>query len=139
MVLEAIPKTAGARPPTFGGPPIGTTFSNEPDDRDSMLVHLQDNVQRLVFEARNSPRAEISKFMRLLDQRRDWIKNELDVIGMLSAAPKAPLGIPENIYDLANLSRDPSADERRPYERMLEVIDRTMALLWERMTTAEES
>ncbi|MFI5386156.1 MAG: hypothetical protein ACHQ50_08555 [Fimbriimonadales bacterium] len=140
MVLEApVPKTSGARPPNFGGPPIGTTFSNDPDDRDEMIVSLKDNVQRLVHQAEHSDRHNVPTFLRLLDQRRDWIKGELDVEGMLNEPPKAPLGIPDNGYDLATLSIEPIDDNRRTYERMLEEIDGAMAQLWERMLDSEEA
>ena len=137
MVLEALPKPAGARPPTFGGPPVGTTFSNDPDDRDDMIVHLRDNVERLVRQAEKAEKAEIANYMRLLQQRRNWIQGEIEVEGMLSEAPKAPLGIPENIYDLATLTIEPTDERRRQYDRMIELIDRTMAHLWDRMMTSE--
>jgi hypothetical protein len=139
VVLEApVPKTASARPPTFGGPPIGTTFSNEPDDRDDMLVTLKDNVNRLVNQASRADSAAAPVFLRLLDQRRDWIKGELDMEGMLNEAPKAPLGIPENLYDLATLNIDVVDERRCTYERLMELIDRTMSVLWERMLSVEE-
>jgi hypothetical protein len=140
VVLEVpVPKTAGARPPNFGGPPIGTTFSNEPDDRDDIVVTLRDNVQRLVSQAEHADRSSAATFLRLLDQRRDWIRGELSVEGMLKEPPKAPLGIPENIYDLATLSIELIDDRRKVYGRMLDQIDRTMANLWERMLTSEEA
>lgn len=140
MVLEApIPKTAGARPPTFGGPPIGTTFSNEPDDRDDSLVSLRDNVQRLVRQAERADRQNVPTFLRLLDQRRDWIKGELDVEGLLNESPKAPLGIPDNFYDLSTLTIEPIDERRKSYERMIEVLDRTMGELWERMLSSDET
>jgi hypothetical protein len=139
VVLEVpIPKTAAGRPPTFGGPPIGTTFSNEPDDNEDMIVRLRDNVQRLISQAEKADRHSVPTFLRLLDQRRDWVKGELDVEGMLSEPPKAPLGISENSYDLAALSLEPIDDRRHSYQRMLELIDCTMASLWERMLTADE-
>jgi hypothetical protein len=140
VVLEVpIPNTAAGRPPIFGGPPIGTTFSNEPDDRDDMIVSLRENVQRLVAQAESADRGAFSTYLRLLDQRRDWVKGELSVEGMLSDVPKAPLGIPENIYDLATLSCEPVDERRRAYQRMLDLIDRTMAGLWERMLACDEA
>lgn len=139
MVLEAIPKTAGARPPTFGGPPIGTTFSNEPDGSDDHIVSLHDNVSRLVAQAERSSTSEWPLFMRLLDQRRTWIRRELDMEGLLSEDPKAPLGIPDNAYDLTALSIEPVDDRRKTYERMVELIDRTIGSLWDRMMFSPEA
>lgn len=139
MVLDAyVPKTAAGRPPSTGGPPLGTTFSNDPDDRDDMLTHLRDNVQRLVSQAEHSPKQSVSTFLRLLDQRRQWVKNELSVEDMLGAAPEPPLGIPDNPYDLSTLAIEPPDQRRRAYETMLGLIDRTMAELWERMLGTEE-
>jgi hypothetical protein len=140
VVTEApIPKTSGARPPNFGVPPIGTTFCPDPDDRDDMLVTLKDNVKRLISQARLSDRANAPTFMRLLDQRRDWLRGELDVEGMMTEPPKAPLGIPENFYDLSTLTTEPIDDRRRDYEGMIDQIDRTMSELWEQMLGGEES
>ncbi|HVT11506.1 MAG TPA: hypothetical protein VHE55_04505 [Fimbriimonadaceae bacterium] len=139
MVLEApLPKPAGGRPPFFGGPPIGTTFCNDPDDNDDMIVKLRDNVQRLVSQAKAADRESIALFMRLLDQRREWIKGELDVEGMLGESPKAPLGIQENPYDLATLTIDPIDDRHKSYERILESIDVTMSELWDRMLISDD-
>ena len=140
MVLEApTPKTAGGRPPTFGNPPIGTTFSNDPDDRDDMIVSIRDNVQRLITQAHSADKRSLPIFMRLLDQRRDWIKGELDVEGMLTEPPRAPLGIPENAYDLASLRMDPIDDNRKTYQSMLESIDGVMSELWEKMLISDEA
>jgi len=140
VVLEApLPKTAGARPPNFGGPPIGTTFSNDPDDRDDMIVRLGDNVQRLVSQAKHSDTSSAPVYLRLLDQRRDWIRGELDAEAMLTSPPKAPLGIPENPYDLSTLTTDPIDDRHRAYARMLELIDGTMSDLWEKMLASEDA
>lgn len=133
-----IPKTAGARPPTFGGPPIGTTFCNEPDDRDDMIVSLRDNVHRLISQAEKSEPQSSGLFLRLLDQRREWIKGEMDVEGMLTEPPKAPLGIPENVYDLATLTTEPPDERTRNYQQMLDLIDRTMAALWDRMLMSDD-
>jgi hypothetical protein len=104
-----------------------------------MIVSLRDNVQRLISQAESADRHSVPTYLRLLDQRRDWVKGELDVEGMLSEPPKAPLGIPENIYDLATLSLEPIDERRRSYQRMLELIDRTMANLWERMLSVDEA
>ena len=140
MLLEVpIPKTAGARPPNYGGPPICTTFSNSPDDRDDMIVTLRDNISRLVGQAKRADTSAASTFLRLLDQRRDWIKGELDVEGMLNEPPSAPLGIADNRYDLRTLSIEPVDDRRKVYEGMISMIDVTMADLWERMLSSEES
>ncbi len=138
MVLEAIPKTAGGRPPTFGGPPIGTTFSNEPDDRDDMIVHMRDNIQRIVQQAQHADRRSAPQYLKLLDQRKSWIKGELDVEGLLSEPSKAPLGISENVYDLATLSIEPIDERRKQYERMIELLERAMGDLWNRMLSSDD-
>jgi hypothetical protein len=104
-----------------------------------MLVHLKDNVQRLVTQAEHADRANAPTFLRLLEQRRDWIKGEMSVEAMLKEPPRAPLGIQDNIYDLASLTIDPIDDHRRAYERMIETIDHTMSSLWERMLTTDEA
>lgn len=139
MVLEAIPKTAGARPPTFGGPPVGTTFSNEPDDRDDMIVTLRDNVCRLVRQADTASPGELHQFMRLLEQRRGWIKGELDVHGMMTERPAAPLGIQDNPYDLSTLNVYSADEHRLGYQRLLEMIDSAMGRLWERVMFSAET
>lgn len=140
MVLEApIPKTAGGRPPFFGGPPTQTAFCNDPDDRDDMIVSLRDNVQRLLRQAKDADKGSVALFLKLLDQRREWIRGELDVEGMLNEPPQAPLGIADNRYDLAALTLEPIDDRRKSYERMLESIDSTMSELWDRMLISDEA
>lgn len=104
-----------------------------------MLTHLKDNVQRLVYQAERADRRSAPTFLRLLDQRREWIKGEMDVECMLSDLPNAPLGIPENLYDLATLSLEPIDERRRSYERMLELIDRAMGRLWQQMLEGDEA
>ncbi len=104
-----------------------------------MIVTLKDNVQRLVRQAQRSDSHSVPVYLRLLDQRRDWIKGELDVEGMLNDPPKAPLGISDGHYDLAALTIDPVDDRHKAYERLIEMIDSTMSDLWERMLSAEEA
>jgi len=139
VVREAIPLTAAGRPPTYGGPPLGTTFSNEPDDRDDMLTHLKDDVSRLIRAADAVDRSSISTYMRLLDQRRDWLINERAIETMFERGPAAPLGIADNPYDLAGLSRDPISRRSRQYDQMLHSIDLALSRLWERMLASEET
>ena len=103
-----------------------------------MIVHLRDNVQRLVRQAESSDRQSSGVFLRLLDQRRDWIKGELDVEGMLREAPTAPLGIPENMYDLAALTVEPVDERTRHYRQLLDLIDRAMGSLWDRMLSCDD-
>lgn len=104
-----------------------------------MIVSLKDNVQRLLQQAEHSDRSSISTYLRLLDQRRDWIKGELTVEHLLTDPPKAPLGISENFYDLSTLSTESPDDRAKTYDRLIDQIDRTMAGLWERMLTSEEA
>lgn len=104
-----------------------------------MIVSLKDNIQRLVRQAQAADKRSASLFLRLLDQRREWIMGELDVEGMLNEPPNAPLGIADNRYDLAALTLEPIDDRRKSYEHMLESIDSTMSELWERMLISDEA
>src|SRR5579862_8463007 len=104
-----------------------------------MLTTLRDNVQRLVNQAEKADGTSAAQYFRLLDQRRNWIRDEIDAEGLLSETPKAPLGIPENPYDLSSLSIEPIDARRRTYDQIVVMIDQTMATLWERMLTIDEA
>lgn len=139
MVAERpIPRTAGARPPFMGGPPVKTTFSHDPDDRDDMLAYLRDNVVRLVAEADRATPSRANLYLRLLEQRREWVQREIEAETLLNASPAAPLGIPENPYDLAALPAEPRNVRERAYEDLLFQIEQAMARSWARLVGPEE-
>ncbi len=103
-----------------------------------MLVHLKDNVDRLIRQAEEADRASAPTYLKLLDRRRDWVRNEMGIETMLGESPQAPLGISENPYDLTALPSDPVDSRRKQYERMIDTIDRTMSRIWERMMALDE-
>lgn len=140
MVAERpTPRTAGARPPFMGGPPVETTFSHDPDDRDDMLVYLRDNVARLIGESDRATPGRANLYLRLLQQRHDWVRREMEVEGMLNAPPEAPLGISENAYDLATLPTEPRDARERAYEDLLRQIELAMARSWSRIVGPDDA
>lgn len=140
MVAERpIPQVAGARPPFFGGPPVKTTFSHDPDDRDDRLAYLRDNVARLIAEADRATPSRANLYLRLLEQRRDWVQREMEIECLLAGPPGPPLGIAENPYDLAALPTEPRDARERAYEDLLSQIEGAMARSWSRIVGPDDA
>jgi hypothetical protein len=77
--------------------------------------------------------------MDLLNRRRNWVEREMGIERMLLSPPAAPLGIPENTYDLASLSEVGGGEELRIYHQMLNDIEAAMEDLWRRWVAAAEA
>lgn len=92
MSLAAIPKTFAERPPYRGGPPITTTFdgslpSGEPDPHGKGLA---DNVRRLIKSVERSGFDDLDVSLRLLEQRKKWVEQELAWERMLAPQMTLP-------------------------------------------------
>ena len=133
MVATILPKTAGARPPNSGLPPLTTTFSPDPDDKDSMLVFLTDQIERLIQSSKRVAKEEILTYVNLLDLRQRWIEMEINMEALLHDGPAAPLGLEEDPFDLAKLKIVDDLPHETAYRRLIEAITRAKKELLDRL------
>lgn len=132
MVAELLPtKTAGSRPPTNRPPKV--TFSPDPDDQDrDMYVYLRDNVRMLLTSIKDVTMDQARRYLELLDQRRHWILEEINIERMMEEAPNPPLGIESDPYDLGELARVQKNYRRDRFEELLSLIDQAQMKLEQR-------
>jgi len=94
-VAMPLPKPAGGRPP-FGGPPTRTSFDAQPDDEgDPIHRRLTDSVRAVLHAAksvdRETSREGLNTVLRLLDQRKKAVQQELTVLRMMKPMTMPPL------------------------------------------------
>lgn len=143
MVVERIPtKTSGAKPPTNRPPKV--TFSPNPDDRDrDMFVYLRDNVKVLLTSIADVAADQVRTYMGLIEQRRAWIQEEMEIERMMEEAPAPPLGIESDPYDLGELASVQRNFRREKFEDLLRSLDQAQMKLeqrfWEQMWPSNPS
>jgi hypothetical protein len=143
MVVERIPtKTSGARPPTKRPPKV--TFSPDPDDRDrDMFIYLRDNVKLLLSQLADVSSAQVETYIGLIDQRRNWIREEMDIERMMEESPSPPLGIETDPYDLGELANVQRNFRREKFEDLLRTLDQAQMKLeqrfWEQLWPSSPS
>ncbi len=132
MVAELLPtKTAGARPPTNRPPKV--TFSPDPDDQDrDMYVYLRDNVKMLLASLKDVTLDQARRYLDLLDQRRKWVLEEIDIERMMEESPGPPLGIESDPYDLGELAKVQKNFRRDRFEELLHLLDQAQMRLEQR-------
>lgn len=126
MAATPVPKISGGRPP-FDNGPTRTTFAGEPDDgRHDMLVVIRDQVERLIRQSKHlnpsDKTREVLQWIDLLDVRERWLKGEIEAEQMLSAPPKAPLGIEDDPFDLNELKAEFESPRVWQYKRLLDLV-----------------
>lgn len=91
MSTVAIPtKTAGQRPPVV--PPIGTTFDGTPpNDGESYLVWLSNDVRRTIRHVDAAGLDDLDREMKAIDQRRQWVIAYLDIERMFAPTSVPPV------------------------------------------------
>lgn len=112
MSSTAIPKTFGERPPFRGGPPVATTFdggSADGGDRERRVEALLESAERLLKTVERTPVEDYPLLLRLLEQRRSWIRDELWARRAISAAPLPPI----HGFDLDGVIGSPDPLEQR--------------------------
>ena len=120
MSVAAIPKPSGLRPPFGGGPPIRTTFDGAPSgEPDPAIRRLIDSVSRLLATVENTPGDRLDVLLRLLQQRKRWIEDELTVERLLSNSTTLP---PWEGFSLEYLL-EPGSREESTYVRLLNQLD----------------
>jgi len=143
MVVERIPtKTSGARPPTKRPPKV--TFSPDPDDRDrDMFIYLRDNVKLLLSQLVDVSAEQVETYIGLIDQRRNWIREEMDIERMMEETPSPPLGIETDPYDLGELANVQRNFRRDKFEDLLRTLDQAQMKLeqrfWEQLWPSSPS
>jgi len=143
MVVERIPtKTSGARPPTKRPPKV--TFSPDPDDRDrDMFIYLRDNVKLLLSQLADVSSTQVETYIGLIDQRRNWIREEMDIERMMEESPSPPLGIETDPYDLGELANVQRNFRREKFEDLLRTLDQAQMKLeqrfWEQLWPSSPS
>jgi hypothetical protein len=119
LSVAAIPKPSGLRPPFGGGPPIRTTFdghsSGEPDPE---IRRLTDSVNRLLASVDGTPGDRLDVLLRLLEQRKRWVEEELTVERLLCDDTLPPF----EAFSLEYLL-EPSSREESVYVRLLNQLD----------------
>ncbi len=119
MSVAAIPKPSGFRPPFGGGPPIRTTFDGSPSgEPDPEITHLRENIDRLLATVDRTPNDRLEVLLRLLQQRKRWVEDELTVERLLSDQTLPPL----DAFGLEFLL-EPESDEESVYVRLLNKLD----------------
>ena len=143
MVAELLPtKTAGSRPPTNRPPKV--TFSPDPDDQDrDMYFYLRDNVKMLLTSIKDVTMDQARRYLELLDQRRSWVLEEINIERMMEESPTPPLGIESDPYDLGELAKVQRNFRRDRFEELLNLIDQAQMKLeqrfWEQMWPSNPS
>lgn len=132
MVAELLPtKISGAKLPP--NRPPRTTFSPDPDDQDrDMFVYLRDNIKMLLATLVDVTADQVRAYLDLVDQRRRWIKEELDIERMMETNPAPPLGIESDPYDLGDLALVQRNFRREKFEDLLRMLDQAEMRLEER-------
>lgn len=132
MIAELLPtKTSGSRPPTNRPPKV--TFSPDPDDQDrDMYVYLRDNIKMLLASLVDVTQEQVRRYIDLLDQRRQWIVEEIQIEQMLDEAPAPPLGIESDPYDLGELASVQKNFRRDKFEDLLRMLDQAQMRLEQR-------
>jgi hypothetical protein len=119
LSTAAVPKPTGMRPPFGGGPPSRTTFDSSPSgDSDGDLKGLSENVNRLLATVDQTPDDRLDVLLRLVQQRKRWVENELNVVRMLDDSTLPPLASFSIEYLL-----EPRSSEESSYVRLLNQID----------------
>lgn len=143
MVSELLPtKTSGSKPPPNNPPRV--TFSPDPDDQDrDMFVYLRDNVKMLMTSLADVTVEQVRTFVGLLDQRRKWVTEEMEIERMMEETPAPPLGIESDPYDLGELAQVQRNFRREKFEELLRMLDQAQMRLeqrfWEQMWPSNPS
>lgn len=132
MVSELLPtKTSGAKPPTNRPPKVG--FSPDPDDRDrDMYVYLRDNIRMLLDTLADVTFDQLKFHIHLIDQRRKWIEEEIQIEHMMENAPAPPLGIESDPYDLGELANVQRNFRKEKFDDLLRMLDEAQMRLEQR-------
>jgi len=143
MVSELLPtKVSGAKPPSK--PPTRVAFSPDPDDRDrDMFLYLRDNIKMLIATLQDVTIDQVATYVDLLDQRRSWVQEEMEIERMMERAPAPPLGIESDPYDLGELAQVQRNFRREKFEDLLRLIDQAQmkleARFWEQFWPSSPS
>jgi hypothetical protein len=119
-VAIPLPKPASLRPP-FGPPPSRTSFDSRPGDHEEPIHRrIADSVDQVLKECKKATAEDVPLLMRLIDQRRRIVEQELAMLRMFE--PRAMPPLLSNLYALDFLSDD--NDVERIYVRLLTDLDR---------------
>jgi hypothetical protein len=132
MLAEMVPtKVSGTRLPPNRPPKV--KFSPDPDDRDrDMFLYLRDNIKLLIASLADVTVEQVATYIELLDQRRRWIKEEMEVERMMEEIPGPPLGIESDPYDLGELANVQRNFRREKFEELLRVLDQAQMSMEQR-------
>jgi hypothetical protein len=143
MVAELLPtKISGAKLPPNKPPRTG--FSPDPDDQDrDMFVYLRDNIKLLLATLVDVTSDQVRTYIDLVDLRRRWVKEEMDIERMMEETPSPPLGIESDPYDLGELAQVQRSFRREKFEDLLRMLDQAEMRLeerfWQQMWPANPS
>lgn len=118
MVAERVPCLDAGRPPT--PPPVWTTFApgGDGDERD-FLIFLKDRIDRLSREVHNLDSSRAGHWLLVVEAWRKAVYEEAQTESLFLRPDPAPLGIPEDPYDLRALCWEFEDPRLREYKRLL--------------------
>lgn len=108
-----------------------------------MFIYLRDNVKLLLSSLADVAADQIETYMALIDQRRNWIREEMKIERMMEEAPSPPLGIESDPYDLGELAHVQRSFRREKFEDLLGALDEAQMRLeqrfWEQLWPSNPS
>jgi hypothetical protein len=108
-----------------------------------MFIYLRDNVKLLLSQLADVSSAQVETYIGLIDQRRNWIREEMDIERMMEESPSPPLGIETDPYDLGELANVQRNFRREKFEDLLRTLDQAQMKLeqrfWEQLWPSSPS
>ncbi|MBC8065925.1 MAG: hypothetical protein H7Y17_13915 [Chlorobia bacterium] len=108
-----------------------------------MFVYLRDNIKMLMTSLTDVTVEQVRTFVGLLDQRRKWVKEEMDIERIMEESPAPPLGIESDPYDLGELAQVQRNFRREKFEDLLRMLDQAQMRLeqrfWEQLWPSNPS
>lgn len=97
-----------------------------------MYVYLRDNIKMLLASLVDVTQEQSRRYIDLLDQRRKWIVEEIQIEQMMDEAPAPPLGIESDPYDLGELANVQKNFRRDKFEDLIRMLDQAQMRLEQR-------
>ena len=120
VASPVLTKTSGERPPIL--PPVLTTYDGAPDDGDSILIRMTNDVRWTVRHADASDGDGLPTMIDALAQRHRWVTSELEATRMLMTFSLPSVEGFSIDYLLANVDRAEAS-----LIRLLDELDECMA------------
>ncbi len=97
-----------------------------------MYVYLRDNIRMLLDTLADVTFDQLKFHIHLIDQRRKWIEEEIQIEHMMENAPAPPLGIESDPYDLGELANVQRNFRKEKFDDLLRMLDEAQMRLEQR-------